>query len=65
MARDRKTIPKTTSNFMKVKCPDCQAEQVTFNRATVKVHCQVCGGTLLEPTGGVASVKGEIAQKLE
>jgi small subunit ribosomal protein S27e len=64
MGSDRKTIPKTMSHFLKVKCPDCQSEQVTFNRATVKVHCQVCGATLSEPTGGVAAIKGEIGQKL-
>lgn len=65
MTTDRKTIPKTTSHFLKVKCPDCQSEQVTFNRATVKVHCQVCGATLSEPTGGVASIKGEALGQLE
>ena len=55
-----KQLPKTESKFMKVKCPDCQSEQITFNRATIIVHCQVCGATLLEPTGGVARVKGEV-----
>ena len=55
-----KVLPKTESKFLKVKCPDCQSEQVTFNRATIKVHCQVCGATLSEPTGGVAVLKGEV-----
>lgn len=53
-------LPKTTSKFIRVKCPDCSAEQVTFDRTTVKVHCQVCGATLSEPTGGMAALKGEI-----
>ena len=53
------------SKFLKVKCPDCQSEQVTFNRATVKVHCQACGATLLEPTGGVADIKDAKAEVLE
>ena len=55
-----KTLPKTESKFIKVKCPDCSAEQVTFNRATIKVHCQVCGATLSEPSGGIAKIKGEV-----
>lgn len=55
-----KQLPKTESKFLKVKCPDCQSEQVTFNRATVKVHCQVCGATLVEPSGGLAVLKGEV-----
>lgn len=54
-----------TSRFIKVKCPDCSSEQVTFNRATVKVNCQACGATLLEPSGGLAKVKGEIVEQLE
>ncbi|HLE48177.1 MAG TPA: 30S ribosomal protein S27e [Candidatus Thermoplasmatota archaeon] len=65
MARDRKTIPAITSKFLKIKCPDCASEQVTFNRATVKVHCQACGATLLEPTGGVADIKDAKAEVLE
>jgi small subunit ribosomal protein S27e len=55
-----KALPKTESKFLKVKCPDCQSEQITFNRATIKVHCQVCGATLVEPSGGVAVLKGEV-----
>ena len=54
-----------TSKFLKVKCPDCNSEQVTFNRATVRVNCQVCGATLVEPTGGLANVKGEVVEQIE
>lgn len=65
MAHNPKEIEATKSRFFKVKCPDCQSEQVTFDRATVKVHCQVCGATLSEPTGGLAIVKGERSAPLE
>lgn len=54
--------PTTRSHFLKVKCPDCQSEQITFDRATIKVHCQVCGATLLEPNGGLAQIKGEVSR---
>lgn len=54
-----------TSKFLKVKCPDCNSEQVTFNRATVRVNCQVCGATLLEPAGGLAHIRGEVVDTLE
>jgi small subunit ribosomal protein S27e len=54
-----------TSKFLKVKCPDCNSEQVTFDRATVRVNCQVCGATLVEPSGGLAKVKGEVVDRLE
>lgn len=57
--------PLPRSHFLKVKCPDCQSEQVTFDRAAIKVNCQVCGATLLEPTGGLAKVNGEVVEVLE
>lgn len=58
-------VRNPTSQFIKVKCPDCSSEQVTFDRATVRVNCQVCGATLVEPTGGLASLKGEVVDRLE
>lgn len=64
MARS-KVLPPTNSRFLKVRCPDCNSEQVTFNRATIRVNCQVCGATLLEPTGGLARIRGEASQTLE
>lgn len=60
-----KLIRNPTSRFLKVKCPDCQSEQVTFNRVTVRVNCQVCGATLVEPTGGLSDIKGEVVEQLE
>ena len=51
--------------FIKVRCPDCSNEQVMFWRSNTIVNCQVCGGTLAEPTGGKASIKGELVGVLE
>lgn len=65
MTARSKLVRNPTSRFLKVKCPDCASEQVTFNRVTVRVNCQVCGATLLEPTGGLATVRGEITEVLE
>jgi small subunit ribosomal protein S27e len=53
------------SSFIKVKCTDCDSEQVTFNKASHRVNCQVCGATLVEPNGGVSEVKGKFVAKLE
>jgi len=64
-SRNAKVTRNPTSKFVKVRCPDCSSEQVTFNRATVKVNCQACGATLVEPTGGLASLKGQIVEELE
>ena len=51
---------KTGSKFLKVKCNDCENEQVVFDHASTSVKCNVCGRTLVEPRGGKAGIKGEI-----
>ncbi len=51
--------------FVKVKCPDCSNEQVLFWRTDTLVNCQVCGGTLAEPTGGKAILTGELVGVVE
>jgi small subunit ribosomal protein S27e len=51
--------------FLRVKCLDCNNTQIVFSRATTTVKCEVCGTTLARPTGGKASLKGNIAEVLE
>ncbi len=53
------------SRFLKVKCNDCENEQVIFGSASMPVSCLVCGRTLAEPTGGKAFVKTQIIEVLE
>jgi small subunit ribosomal protein S27e len=55
----------TRSKFLKVKCTDCQNEQIIFGNATSKVDCMICGRTLAEPTGGKAIIKTQIEEVLE
>jgi small subunit ribosomal protein S27e len=58
-------IPRPRSVFLSVKCPECGNEQIVFSHATNIVHCNVCGATLAEPTGGKATIKGEIVEILK
>ncbi len=51
---------QSTSKFLKVKCNDCENEQLIFSRAASVVNCNVCGTTLAEPRGGLARLKGEV-----
>jgi len=51
--------------FVRVKCKDCNNEQIIFKKASTPVACQVCGSILAEPTGGIAKIKGEIVEELE
>lgn len=62
--KSHKVLRPPGTKFVKVKCPDCASEQVTFTRVVIRVHCQVCGATLLEPTGGLSDVKGEFVSEL-
>ena len=55
----------TRSKFLKVKCNDCQNEQIIFGSASTKVDCTVCGKTLAEPHGGKAIIKTQIIEVLE
>jgi len=52
------------SPFYRVKCKDCNNEQIVFSKASTVVRCQICGSILAEPTGGAAAIKGEILEEL-
>jgi small subunit ribosomal protein S27e len=60
-----KFMEATKSKFLKVKCNDCENEQVIFGNATTRVDCTVCGRTLAEPSGGKAVIKTQILEVLE
>ncbi len=55
-------MPK--SRFLKVKCLDCEHEQIIFGHATTPVNCLNCGKTLTKPTGGKAKLE-PIAREIE
>lgn len=51
-----------TGDFIKIKCPECENEQIAFRRAATKVTCRACGAVLIVPKGGVGEIKGEITE---
>jgi small subunit ribosomal protein S27e len=53
------------SRFLRVKCMDCENEQVIFGCASTVVRCVVCGRVLAEPRGGKAEIKTPIIEVLE
>lgn len=65
MSEWEKLIPRPRSRFLRVKCPDCGNEQMVFGHATSTIHCNICGATLAEPSGGRAVIKGEVVAVLE
>lgn len=53
------------SNFLKLKCKDCENEQIVFQKPSSQVSCAVCGSTLAEPTGGKAKLLGQVVEVTE
>ncbi|EHP68499.1 MAG: 30S ribosomal protein S27e [Metallosphaera yellowstonensis] len=64
MRKSRVLIPEPKSRFVRVKCPNCNNEQVVFSDATFPVRCLSCGTQLVYPTGGKAKIVGEELRQL-
>jgi small subunit ribosomal protein S27e len=52
-------------SFVRVECPDCENEQIVFEKTATAVACAVCGQTLARPTGGEADIEGEVLEVVE
>ena len=58
-------IREPTSKFVKIRCPKCKNEQITFGKSATEVKCLVCAKILIEPTGGKSKIKARILEVLE
>ena len=58
-------MAKTRSKFKKVRCEDCENEQVLFDKASTVVSCHICGSKLAVPHGGKAKIKGKVLESIE
>ena len=54
-----------TGSFLRVRCRDCQNEQLIFSNADLEVLCSVCGTVLASPTGGRSKFRGKVTEELE
>jgi small subunit ribosomal protein S27e len=52
-------------SFYRLRCDDCENEQVVFGKAATQVNCAVCGSTLATPGGGEAEFHGEVVEVVE
>ncbi|MBI5002754.1 30S ribosomal protein S27e [Candidatus Woesearchaeota archaeon] len=55
----------TSSKFVKIRCPKCKNEQITFGKSATSVKCLVCAKPLVEPSGGKSHIKARILEVLE
>jgi small subunit ribosomal protein S27e len=54
-----------TGKFIKVKCPDCGNEQITFKNPATNVACNVCGSTLVKTRGGAGELRGTLVEVVD
>jgi small subunit ribosomal protein S27e len=58
-------LKESNSKFVKIRCPKCKNEQITFGKSSSQVKCLVCSKVLVEPTGGKSRIKARILEVLE
>ncbi len=56
---------KQRSRFLRVRCSDCENEQLVYSHVSSVVRCKVCGKTLAVPRGGKAEIKVMILEEME
>jgi small subunit ribosomal protein S27e len=54
-----------TGKFIKVRCPDCSNEQITFKNPATNVTCNVCGSTLVKARGGAGELRGTLVEVVD
>ncbi len=54
-----------TGRFLTVACGECEHEATIFDRASTVVTCSECDAVLAEPTGGKATLFGEVVEIVE
>ncbi len=58
------TVQQPKSKFIRVKCLDCENEQIVFSHASTEVKCLKCEKVLAAPSGGKARLTS-IAREVE
>ncbi|MFH1408280.1 MAG: 30S ribosomal protein S27e [Nanoarchaeota archaeon] len=58
-------MKQPSSKFIKIRCPKCKNEQITFGKTSTNVKCLVCSKGLVETTGGKSRIKARVLEVLE
>ena len=43
-------IPEPSSKFQKIKCSECEEEQIVYSHTTTVIKCNSCGNPIAQPT---------------
>jgi small subunit ribosomal protein S27e len=52
-------------NFLRVTCAECDDERVVYEKAATTIECAECGGALVTPAGGKATIAGEVVETVQ
>ena len=59
------SIPEPNSRFQKVKCAQCEEEQIIYSHTSTVIKCNSCGNTIAEPTGSIAKIFGKVSESIQ
>ena len=65
MKKEHILIPEPNSKFLKVKCKECNEENIVYSHASSSVTCKSCGNVIAEPSGAAATLHGDISGSAE
>ncbi|MFH1440211.1 MAG: 30S ribosomal protein S27e [Candidatus Woesearchaeota archaeon] len=58
-------LKEPSSRFIKIRCPKCKNEQITFGKSSIQVKCLVCNKPLVDSTGGKSRIRARILEVLD
>ena len=65
MKKEHILTPEPNSKFQKVKCMECDEEQIVFSHNTTEVICNSCGNVLAMTKGSKSRIHGKISETSE
>ncbi len=58
-------LKNSNKKFVKIKCPECGGETITYSRGSSEVKCIICNAVIARPTGGLIEYRGEITGEFQ
>ena len=58
-------IPEPSSRFQRIKCSECEEEQIIYSHTTTVIKCNSCGNSIAEPTGSKAKLFGKVSETIQ